>query len=145
MLVHTVISSLLSKCGCHQSDQGKPKGDKYWDTGECIVAIQFVNQQDLRKEKQLRFFDVASENGRYVKPEHPSLIRFHKAESQLHRRPQKLSTPGDTKSIHLESFQCRDCYGKLLLVLVLRGQELRYENTTSNLLFLEDKLIHTDT
>lgn len=76
--VHTVVSSLLSKCGCHQSDQGKPKGDKYWDTGECIMAIQFVNQQYLRKEKQLRFLCTASENRQCLKPEHSSLIRSHK-------------------------------------------------------------------
>jgi len=50
-----VVSAFLSEGGCQQSDQGKPKGDKYGDTGECIVAVQLMNQQDLRKEKWSMF------------------------------------------------------------------------------------------
>lgn len=65
------------------------------------MAVQFVNQQDLRKEQQLRFFDVAPGNGQRLKPEHPSLIRSHNGESQLHRRPQTPSTLGKRKSVHL--------------------------------------------
>ena len=42
------------------------------------MAVQFVNQQYLKREKQLRFLDTASENRQYLKPEHSSLIRSHK-------------------------------------------------------------------
>lgn len=59
------------------------------------MAVQFVNQQYLRKEQQLRFFDIAPENGQGLKPEQPSLVRSQNGESAPQETTETLSSEGN--------------------------------------------------